>query len=453
MGERMLKPNNRLRAAREEKIWTQEEAAAVIGVDTQTYWRWENGEQRPRSYALRKLREVFGKTTDELGFGDAPMQAIQNEDQQLPEERAFQANSSIITLNEEQVAALLAFFRLGEDNMVHFDPSRRAALLEALGIVGTVALAPLQATGWERLSGIAIQSSYLTPEGFEEFENLISICWKLLKGNDLAAVEYLLPKFFPKMLQLVQQPSEYQQALAGLVAHGYNIQGLLDGHKDNLSARLADSQKSEQYSQLAHNHDLEITALIAQAVTFDYNKQHRKSLQIYQQAEQLLSWPDASPLSKARVYAGLAGSHARCGQDELQAKTYLELAQTTMPGVPEHDPSFAYADVGRFTLLLWGGRMHLELNPEEAWNTFTQFEQLPDVPLRNRTEFLNHMVEASIATGDMERSITTLETAIKAANMLNSERRKRETRDIYTTMRMVWRHEPKVKRLSDLFHA
>lgn len=63
------KPNYQLQASRRQKIWTLKEAAEAVGVDPQTFWRWENGEQRPQPYALRKLCEVFGMSAETLGFG------------------------------------------------------------------------------------------------------------------------------------------------------------------------------------------------------------------------------------------------------------------------------------------------------------------------------------------------------------------------------------------------
>ena len=66
------KPNYKLQAARDRKVWTLEEAAEAIGVDVQTFWRWENSVHRPRQYALRKLIQVFGVPAEELGFGRSP---------------------------------------------------------------------------------------------------------------------------------------------------------------------------------------------------------------------------------------------------------------------------------------------------------------------------------------------------------------------------------------------
>ncbi len=39
-------PNQKLRRAREQNMWTIPEAAEKVGVDAQTFWRWENAVQR-----------------------------------------------------------------------------------------------------------------------------------------------------------------------------------------------------------------------------------------------------------------------------------------------------------------------------------------------------------------------------------------------------------------------
>ena len=64
-----LQPNNRLQAARVQNLWTLKEAAEQVGVDVQTFWRWEHYEQWPRPYSLRRLCAVFRMSAEELGFG------------------------------------------------------------------------------------------------------------------------------------------------------------------------------------------------------------------------------------------------------------------------------------------------------------------------------------------------------------------------------------------------
>ena len=149
---RETKPNYRLQAARDQKMWTQEEAADNVGVDHQTYWRWENGEQRPHYYSLRKLCEVFGKSAEELGFGRPPEGLVdaqwtkettndeETSDRTLPSASPppAQQHESFIRLTPELVAVLLSL--LGDDIMAHFDPEKRGTLRKILAAAGIILL-------------------------------------------------------------------------------------------------------------------------------------------------------------------------------------------------------------------------------------------------------------------------------------------------------------------------
>src|SRR5690242_10148582 len=61
-------PNDRLRAARRLKNWTQSELAEKLGTDFETVSRWERGITVPSPYYRRQLCKVLGKTAAELGF-------------------------------------------------------------------------------------------------------------------------------------------------------------------------------------------------------------------------------------------------------------------------------------------------------------------------------------------------------------------------------------------------
>lgn len=334
------------------------------------------------------------------------------------------------------------------------DPmTRRTAIGQLLNVLGSINISTLTShinIDSERLLKASTTSVFIDEDLLEDFEKLTDICWKLLRGSDLATVGYLLSKFFPQMLLLAQQSSKHQGALANFIAQGYNISGLLAGQQDDLSSKLKQSQLSEQYSKLADNRNLEITALIQQCVTFDYQKQHQKSLQTYQKALSYIQ--EISPLLQTRVYAGLAGSYARCGQQEKMAQQFIGLAKDVKPVYPEKDPSFVYADCGDFTIPLWEGRVYFELGRfQQAWEVFSHVESQKDISERIRTEFLNHLLETSIAQKDMGKSLLMLENAVHAAIRLKSERRYREVRESYQMMRMIWRDEPKVKEAADLF--
>ncbi len=49
----------RIKRAREQKRWTQQQLAAALGVDRKTVDNWENGRTRPRS-AIGALEAVLG---------------------------------------------------------------------------------------------------------------------------------------------------------------------------------------------------------------------------------------------------------------------------------------------------------------------------------------------------------------------------------------------------------
>lgn len=60
-----------LRAHREQKGWTQTQAAEAAGVSFRSYQNWEIGGREPRLDALKSLAEAFGVSVDEL-LADEP---------------------------------------------------------------------------------------------------------------------------------------------------------------------------------------------------------------------------------------------------------------------------------------------------------------------------------------------------------------------------------------------
>lgn len=60
--------NVALRQAREEKNWSQQQVAALLGTSTFTVCRWECGSAFPSPHYRQKLCELFGKLPRELGL-------------------------------------------------------------------------------------------------------------------------------------------------------------------------------------------------------------------------------------------------------------------------------------------------------------------------------------------------------------------------------------------------
>lgn len=67
--------NERLRATRLRKGWSQEEAAEAAQVAIRTYQRWENGKAHPNFASRRLLREAFGCSDEELGLVHTSVEA------------------------------------------------------------------------------------------------------------------------------------------------------------------------------------------------------------------------------------------------------------------------------------------------------------------------------------------------------------------------------------------
>jgi transcriptional regulator with XRE-family HTH domain len=63
-----LHPNERLKRERELRGWSQGEIAEKIGTDQKVVSRWECGISRPSPYFRKKLCDLYGKNTEELGL-------------------------------------------------------------------------------------------------------------------------------------------------------------------------------------------------------------------------------------------------------------------------------------------------------------------------------------------------------------------------------------------------
>ena len=58
-----MQPNNRLKSARMNAGWTQEDVADMLDISAMTIYRWERGETTPNAYFRERLCRLF-----RLGF-------------------------------------------------------------------------------------------------------------------------------------------------------------------------------------------------------------------------------------------------------------------------------------------------------------------------------------------------------------------------------------------------
>lgn len=64
-----MTPGERIKAARERKVWGQAELARMAGISPNTLYRIEAGTHTPRPVTIRRIAEVLGIEPGELVRG------------------------------------------------------------------------------------------------------------------------------------------------------------------------------------------------------------------------------------------------------------------------------------------------------------------------------------------------------------------------------------------------
>lgn len=77
-------PNERLKAQRMKRNWTQIYVATQIGANDTEVSRWETGSAVPGLYFREKLCALFGTTSEELGFASSREEAVQERSEVCP---------------------------------------------------------------------------------------------------------------------------------------------------------------------------------------------------------------------------------------------------------------------------------------------------------------------------------------------------------------------------------
>jgi transcriptional regulator with XRE-family HTH domain len=446
------KPNDLLRYEREKRGWSQNRLAELIGADPTMISRWECGERKPSSFYQEKLCNLFGRDAIELGLVE-----------QRKNVQSAQAATPSLVLHSLKPLSLDAeqSIEISQNHENGDDMNRREATKQiAVLISSALFMAPhdvLNPQALERLAKALIKPAHIDEKMLRDFENITKSCWNLMMDGELEIAEHTLWGYLPKLIVLANQSSQHQQITASITAQGCLLAASLAGHRNDLNARERYCEQALLYGNLARNRNLQVSALKQLALTFEYENRPGAVLQTYQKAIPYLK--EVSPLLRARMYAGLAGAYSQCNQKQGgqvdEALNALGHAYESFPEKPEEDPSFLYADCDYFTIVLWDGLVHLDIDqPEAARKAFERIDGLQPktrLPEKVRIEFLNYQAETFTRLGAMDEAHTYLEEAVKASLALGSERRYNEAHEIYKQMRIIWRNEPGIRELGDLF--
>lgn len=466
--------NHKLRAARDQNMWTIPEAAEQVGVDAQTFWRWENYVQWPRQYALRRLCTVFERSAEELGFGrvvdtgePVRLAGVKQPDAavSLLSQHVDAQGISLVRVAPEHVEALLALLR-NETIMTQFDPTRRAALSILGELLKDAALAagisPLLSERlhqeiktdpepWERLALARAKPSALNTATLAHFEHLLSECWELSDVNELEAAEDILSSFLPKILAVPSR--EVTAPIAYLASQGLRLHSVLVHHRFATSNKVLICQRSVEYARTSGDTNTLVTALIELAAAYKFEGELEKRLSTLQEA---LGYSlHASPPVQSRAYSNSATALAESGRIQ-EAELYITLARDVFPADPRSDPGFALADSSIFTLSYHAGKVYTAAGhvPEacDAFDLYTQHSPDSPIPERIRLEIVNAQSRAAIRAKDLDRYASYLEDALVGALALGSKKRFDETYRIFQQeMPAAWLVTTQIKTIAEQY--
>lgn len=284
----------------------------------------------------------------------------------------------------------------------------------------------------------------------------ISACWHLMRGNEYAVVEEVLPTYLPLVTSLAQETSKMQCIAASLATQGYRLKGILALHRNEANARDTYFRQAVYYAEIAQHPGMLVAALISWAY---HQPDPRKAEQLYQRA--ILHKSMISPLQRSRLYAELSIAYAQQNRED-EALHYLSLAAQEYPEYPENDPSFLYAEFSPSSMALEKGRVHLALThyhpdgyyPHQAWETFAGVGTGPSklmISERIRYEIINYQAETALALQDRDLCSEYVQQGVQGARLLGSNKRHREVLLIKNKALKLWPHDRKIQELKYLF--
>ncbi len=477
-----MSENEKLEQARRERQLTLQQAADKVGVHLSTFYGWRSGKHKPHLSSLQMLCQAFDANSEELGYADlVHLPSCQPDEQEaakqqlaVPSVSLFAEEDSETSFNEptvlydrfevevlaeglhwtEQTGTDEVFQqrvreRLRKVDVMTEQQNSEMAHVSRRHALRAIAEVPISLYG---LTVVGATRAVAVEEVLPLCAAGLVACRELINEGDIASVKSILSVYLPALISFAQQPS-YTQRATRLDTQGYLLAFSVAEHMGRLDKMEQFSKEACMYARRAQDVNLEVVALMRLADTYDLGNRPRKALETYQLA--LSSIKDSLlPLVHGRLYAGLAGKSANCGEKQ-DALRYLALAHETFPEHPEEDPYAFLPGMGRHKLLLWDGitRKHLG-QYEDAWEAFVQVGTLqsrPGLPERTRLEFLTYSAEAAVGLRDVERCMLYLETAGKGILHLGNEQRYAEACEVYKLARTVWPQEAKVVRLQDLF--
>ncbi len=473
-------------AAREQKHFSQAEAAEQVNVGLVTYQRWELGKRKPQPHHMRRLCEVFetllelkgvalqqelpqgqrsvlssAAFTMETSGADTPIVIAMEESEELQTLLTATMTSYLWSLaftdhptcKEKRISirqAIKEFDAMNTDNK-NYQITRREALcsLATLPII-TLGLA---------VSGHTVPSAQYGSV-LAHCSASLEPCWELYRDGDASetALAFKSTSKYLSVLQTISKDSShYRKEALDLATRYALLKTLLGWICIGPTETIQYARDAVALSKETEDISLQLSAYSKLAWAYFYAKKYTLALTTAQEAEMLLQQytqlPNSQPLHlcvQGGTYSTLALMQTKNG---LSPNIALGKALETDP-----EESYAFMTSKRSTLLLEAGwaycyygeqakamqTLEKRVDPETLAPQITQSAM-------GRIETFNVMALSSLKAKnrDIEQTSHFWVAGMEGAKALQNQQRFNEALATYELMEVVWPGEQRIAELRD----
>src|SRR6266487_527278 len=312
----------------------------------------------------------------------------------------------------------------------------------------------------KKLDGL--KSQYPLEEFLPQCAASIVACWYLSGGSHLEVIEPILDSYLRPLLLILKHAPTYHHIAATLVAQIYSLKVILAWHLRSLNDAEAYCIQALNYSMIAKNANLQLTALNQHALISFYAKNFQQALAKSEEADdtlrRVIQEEHIFPIVQGRVYMYLAALQAQQGFQTDAGRTLENVHRAFASQSASAEPVPMYADCGNMSLTLWDGLTHYYPGrydatcTQKALNSLSVFGQLQPndiIPERFRLECLNNRILAAVQRDEMEEAIVYFEAGKQGARGLNSKQRSAEINYAYQEILNKWPKEARIQVLRD----
>ena len=470
-------------AARARKFWTQEEAAAKLGVGVSSLQRWENGTAKPYKANIQRLCTTYEATAAELGLdADDKPEAVMtsthsatSQSVKVKEPRAFIGTD----LTMQLLALAFVPYRSYQDlqkEMVHLiyehnsmntnNQNYHTSKNEALSRLATL---PIVTFNLDLSSGSP--SPQVIAEILTQCAASIAACWELSKStehSDLRLAFTCVSAYLPTLKAIVQDAALHRKHAASLVFQGLQLKARMAYHMEGPKQAAGYAEQAVTYAEESGNLLMQIVALRELASAYEWATDHRReqALHVTEKARYLIEHPSGLKVPfqvQSWVYSGLAKYQALNGKPQ-EVPILLEKALETFSASSnsENESIPGFVNHTQAHLLRYKGMTYAYLGQQDkALNLFAQAINLDDdhisarlsMPARTHVGIISEATFASLKVPkvlkDKDLSIKLWKAGMEKTTALQSETYFSESYLAYQIMECIW-DDPDVRDLRDL---